>query len=63
MYRLKSLEDVHNKLGLWLYGLNHERNKTIHLLQILKEKSMTDLLESALSCHLPHVLNTANKIP
>ncbi|XP_008183763.1 E3 ubiquitin-protein ligase SHPRH isoform X2 [Acyrthosiphon pisum] len=50
--RLKSVNDVYNILGVWLADLDTARIDTISKLKALEEIPMTDLVQSALVCHL-----------
>lgn len=52
MYRLETMNDVYNILGVWLSDLDSARNDTIHILKTFEETPMADLIESALLCHL-----------
>ncbi|CAI6373127.1 unnamed protein product [Macrosiphum euphorbiae] len=50
--RLKSVNDVHNTLGVWLADLDTSRINTISKLNALEDTSVNDLVQSALICHL-----------
>jgi len=52
MYRLKSVNDVYNILGVWLADLDTARLDTITILKVLEESPMNDLVPNALTCHL-----------
>eukprot|EP00102_Acyrthosiphon_pisum_P022719 XP_016659929.1 PREDICTED: uncharacterized protein LOC100569594 [Acyrthosiphon pisum] len=50
--RLKSVNDIHKILGVWLADLNTARISIISKLKALEDASMNDLVQSALMCHL-----------
>ncbi|XP_029341320.1 E3 ubiquitin-protein ligase SHPRH-like [Acyrthosiphon pisum] len=50
--RLKSVNDVHNTLSVWLDDLHTARISTISKLKALEDASMSDLVQRALMCHL-----------
>lgn len=52
VYRLKSVNDVFNILGVWLADLDTARIDTISILKTLEETPMNDLVQAALICHL-----------
>lgn len=52
VYRLKSVNDVFNILGVWLADLDTARMDTISILKTLEETPMNDLVQAALICHL-----------
>lgn len=52
IYRLKSVNDVFNILGVWLADLDTAREDSISILKTLEETPMNNLVQAALLCHL-----------
>eukprot|EP00102_Acyrthosiphon_pisum_P022312 XP_016659522.1 PREDICTED: E3 ubiquitin-protein ligase SHPRH-like [Acyrthosiphon pisum] len=50
--RLKSVNDIHKILDVWLADLDTARTSIISKLKALEDASMNDLVQSALMCHL-----------